>query len=128
MRAVFLTSLLALLIVSSIGFPWRMAATGALFALCLGGLAASDARLGFAGRWLAGPLRWSPGIARAAMSASVACIGIALFITQRAAEAEYKLTSATKLALTLTATGNPNDPQYAAARQDLLQLVPKGSP
>lgn len=43
-RAVLLASLLALLVVSSIGFPWRLAATGALFALVLGALAASDAR------------------------------------------------------------------------------------
>ncbi len=34
-RAVFLCSLLALMIVSNVGFPWRMASTGALFALCL---------------------------------------------------------------------------------------------
>ncbi|MES2482993.1 MAG: O-antigen ligase family protein, partial [Pseudomonadota bacterium] len=49
-RAIVLTSLLALMVVSNIGFPWRLASTGALFALCLGALAASDARLGFTGR------------------------------------------------------------------------------
>ena len=37
-RAVFLCSLLSLMVVSNIGFPWRMATTGALFALCLGGV------------------------------------------------------------------------------------------
>ena len=48
-RAVLLCSLMALLVVSNVGFPWRMASTGALFALCLAGLAASDARLGAVG-------------------------------------------------------------------------------
>lgn len=125
-RAVFLTSLLVLLIVSSIGFPWRMAATGALFALCLGGLAASDARLGLVHRWLAGSMRWSPGIARAAMAATVACLGLALFISQRAAEAEFKLTYAAKLAISISAAGNPDDPAHAPARQEMLQLVREG--
>ena len=61
-RAVLLCSLLALLIVSNVGFPWRMAATGALFALCLAGLAASDARLGFAGPAAAARLAWRPRV------------------------------------------------------------------
>ena len=125
-RAVYLASLLALLVVSSIGFPWRMAATGALFALCLGGLAASDVRLGLGPRWLARPLPWAPAIARAALAVTVACVALALFITQRAAEAEYKLTSATKLALSVSASGQPNDPRHAATRQHLLQLVREG--
>ena len=47
-RAVFLCSLLALWWSATSAFR-RMAATGALFAVCLGGLAGSDARLGFAG-------------------------------------------------------------------------------
>ncbi len=50
-RAVLLCSLASLLLVSNVGFPWRMAATGALFALCLAGVAASDARLGLVAPW-----------------------------------------------------------------------------
>ena len=45
LRAIVLTSLLAFLIVSNIGFPWRLASTGCLFALGLALLAASDSRL-----------------------------------------------------------------------------------
>lgn len=125
-RAALLTSLLALLIVSTIGFPWRLAATGALFALGLGALAASDARLGLRGRLLATPLRWSPAIATGAIAATVACLGLALFITQRAAASEASLVSAAKMALSLSAGGNPNDPQYADARQEMLDLVREG--
>ena len=62
-RATLLAALLALFIVSNVGFPWRMAATGALFALCLGGLAASEARLVTLSRWAVIRLRWSPRIA-----------------------------------------------------------------
>ncbi len=44
-RAVILTSFLGLLIVSNAGFPWHLASCGALLAVGLGALAASDARL-----------------------------------------------------------------------------------
>lgn len=125
-RAVLLCSLLALMVVSNIGFPWRMAATGALFALCLGALAASDARLGWAGRWLARPLHWSPAINRAAIAATAACIALALFITQRAAETERKLVSAAKIALTITASGDPNDPRHRQDKREMLRLVREG--
>ncbi|MDB5900958.1 MAG: O-antigen polymerase [Ramlibacter sp.] len=126
LRAVFLCSLLALMVVSNIGFPWRMAATGAVFALCLGGLAASDARLGLASRWLARPLRWSPRIALAGLAGTVMCLGLAIVISQRAADAERKLVTAAKAALTLSATGDPNNPRYAQMKRDMLRSVREG--
>jgi O-antigen ligase len=42
LRVAALCSLLALLVVSLAGFPWRLASTGLLFMLCLAVLAASD--------------------------------------------------------------------------------------
>jgi O-antigen ligase len=125
-RAMFLCSLLALMVVSNIGFPWRLAATGALFALCLGGLAASDARLGFAGPLHARPLRWSRAIGNTAIAATVACMALALFITQRAAESERKLVGAAKIALSISATGDPNNPRYAELKREMLELVREG--
>jgi O-antigen ligase len=125
-RAILLASLLAFLVVSNIGFPWRMAATGALFAVCLGALAASDARTGGAQRWLAWPLAWSPRVARGAMAAAVLGLGLAAFITQRAAESEGKLVSAARIALSISGTGNPNDPRFARLKQEMLQLVREG--
>ncbi|HSV82258.1 MAG TPA: O-antigen ligase family protein [Ramlibacter sp.] len=125
-RAVLLASLLALMVVSNIGFPWRMATTGALFALCLGGLAASDARLGPRARALAQPLRWSRGIADACSAATVACLLLAVFITKRAAEAERKLVEAAKVAISITATGRPNDPAFDPAKRRMLALVREG--
>ena len=125
-RAVLLASLLALLMVSNAGFPWRMAATGALFAVGLGGLAASDARLGAARRLLASPLRWSPRIAHVVLGLGLACLVLAVAITQRAAESEHKLVSAAKIAVSITATGNPNDPRLAPLKKQMLQLVREG--
>jgi O-antigen ligase len=125
-RAVFLCSLLAFLVVSNVGFPWRMATTGALFALCLAGLAASDARLGFRSPALARPLRWSPRIAQASIAATVACMGLALYISNRAADAEAKLVSAVKIALSISSSGNPNNPQFAAQKKEMLQLAKEG--
>lgn len=125
-RAVILCSLLALLLVSNAGFPWRLAATGALFALCLGALAASDARLGFTGRLLARPLRWSPRFAHAGIAAGAACLLLAGFITQRAAESERKLVGAARLALSLTATGDPLQPGFQQARRTVLRLTREG--
>jgi O-antigen ligase len=122
-RAAFLASLLALMVVSNIGFPWRMASTGALFAVCLGALAASDDRLGLRGRWLASPLRWSPAIARGALAATSACLALAVFITWQAAEAERKLVGATKLALMITASGEPDNPRFDATKRTLLEMT-----
>lgn len=125
-RAVMLTSLLALMVVSNIGFAWRLAATGALFALCLGGLAASDARLGWRARWGAQPLRWSPMVASVCMGLTGVCIVLALYITQQAAEAERKLVQATKLALTISGSGRPNSPEWDGTKREILQLVREG--
>ena len=125
-RAVLLCSLLALMVVSSIGFPWRLASTGALFALCLGALAASDTRLGFTRPLLARPLRWSPAVGHASLAATAACLVLALVITQKAAESERKLVTAARIALSISATGDPNHPRYQQARRQMLQLVREG--
>lgn len=127
-RALLLSSLLAFLIVSCIGFPWRLAATGALFATCLGALAASDARLARGGvpRLSAEPLRWSPRIAQGAAWAALAALGLAVYICERAVQAEYRIVSAAKLALTISASGNPNHPRWDASRREMLQLIREG--
>lgn len=122
-RATALCSVLALLVVSGIGFPWRLAATGALFALCLAILGASDARLGYVRPALARAVRWSPRIGTAALAAAAGCIALALFITQRAAVSERKIVSAAKTALAITASGQPNDPRWAGERELMLRQV-----
>ncbi len=125
-RAVLLCSLLALLVVSNAGFPWRMAATGALFALCLGGLAASDARLGLTGRAAASFLAWKPSWARPLAGIAVAAIALAAYITQQAAECEQKIVRATKIALSISASGDPNNPKWNGAKAEMLTLIRQG--
>ena len=125
-RATLLCSLLALMVVSLIGFPWRLAATGALFAVCLGGLAASDARQATGGRRLALRLRWSPAAARVTSAVTAACLLMAVFVTQRAVESERHLVGAAKIALEITDSGDWNDPRHASAKAQMLQLAREG--
>ena len=125
-RAVLLCSLLMLLIVSNVGFPWRMATTGALFALCLGGLAASDARLGFAGPAAAARLAWRPALSRTLAGFVVAGIALAAYITLLAAESEQKIVGATKIALTISGSGDPNNPKWRGAKTEMLKLIREG--
>jgi O-antigen ligase len=125
-RAVFLCSLLSLLIVSNIGFPWRMATTGALFALCLAALAASDARLGNATPWSAARMAWKPAFSRAAAGLSVAGLALAVYISQLAAESEQKIVRATKIALTISASGSPNHRKWDKSKAEMLELIRDG--
>jgi O-antigen ligase len=125
-RAFLLCSLLALMIVSNIGFPWRMATTGALFALCLAALAASDARQGFAGSMAAAPLAWRPAYSRVLAGATVGCVALAAFITQQAVQSEQKIVRATKIALSISASGEPNNPKWHQAKSEMLRLIREG--
>ena len=125
-RAVFLCSLLSLLIVSNIGFPWRMATTGALFALCLAALAASDARLGSAAPWSAARLAWRPVFSRAAAGLAMAGFALAIYISQLAADSEQKIVRATKIALTISASGSPNHPKWDKSKKEMLNLIREG--
>lgn len=125
-RAVALCGLLAFLIVSNVGFPWRMAATGALFALCLGLMAASDARLGLARRWAAARLPWRPAIATAALAACTCSLTLAAYITHRAAQSESRIVQATRLALTITASGDYSNPRWEPAKRHMLELIREG--
>jgi O-antigen ligase len=125
-RAVLLCSILALLIVSNVGFPFRMAATGALFAICLGGLAASDARLGFEARWAAARLSWTAAVSRASLALTLACLALAAYITQQAVLCEQEIVRATKIALTISASGEPNSPRWAGSKAEMLRLIRAG--
>ena len=125
-RLVFLISLLTLFIVSNVGFPWRMASTGALFAACLAALAASDARRGHRGAFSAQLLRWKPAYSRAGAIATVAAIALAAYITQQAAQSEQKIVRATQLALTISGSGDPLNPKWDARKAEMLQLIREG--
>jgi tetratricopeptide (TPR) repeat protein len=125
-RAALLTSLLALFVVSNVGFAWRMAATGALFAVCLGALAASDARLSWRPAWGATWMRWKPARIMDGFAATVAALGLCIFITIQAARAESDLVRAARLALTIAASPDPTSPRWASTKAEMLQLARHG--
>lgn len=121
-RATLLTSLLGLFIVSGAGFPWRLAGAGALFALALGALAASEQR---------------PQDARAVRKAHagrlrLAQIGLALALlaaaglSALAVAAESRLVRAAQLAYGISRSGAPNEPAALAQREEMLRLVREG--
>lgn len=125
-RAFTLASLLVFLLVSNAGFPWRMATTGALFALSLSVLAASDARLGAGRYFLRQAVPWTTRASLWALSATAICTGIALFIAQQAVLCESKIVRAVKIAITISQSGKPNDPGWGNAKNQMLQLVQEG--
>jgi len=126
LRALTLTSLMMLLIVSNAGFPWRLASTGALFALALALLAASDARLNHGG--LIGVTRLPLQPIHLKMGAVTMALSLALtaFITQQAAACEAKIMRAVKLALSIRLSGNGQDSRWDVSKQEMLELIRQG--
>ncbi len=125
-RAVALTSLLALMIVSNIGFPWRLATTGVMFALCLGILAACDARQGLRKLLGAQRLEWSPAASQISAVATVGCLALAGYISYKAAECEQKIVNAVKMALSISASGTPNSPRFDKLKREMLDSARAG--
>lgn len=126
LRAFALASLLVFLLVSNAGFPWRMASTGALFALSLSTLAASDIRLGSGGPYLWETLPWRPRYAGWALCATALATLLAGYIAQQAVACEAKLVHAYRLAQGISRSGRPNSPRWNSAKTEILQLMRDG--
>ncbi len=123
LRAFTLASLLVLMVVSGSEFPWRMASTGAMFALSLAVLAASDARLGTSYQpWI----HCKSTHVITALCLTAVCIGQAIYIAQQAIECESKLVRASKLALSIAASGTSQDPRWNAPKTQMLELLQQG--
>lgn len=125
-RAMALSSLLALLIVSNAGFPWRLAGTGAIFALSLAILAASDARLLKHGWSAARAVAWRPAYSRQMALATALLIALAAYISHQAVEAEQKIVRAVQIALSISKSGDPNNPQWAPFKAEMLRSLGQG--
>ncbi|MES2414358.1 MAG: O-antigen ligase family protein [Pseudomonadota bacterium] len=123
MRAVALASLLAFLIVSNIGFPWRLASTGCLFALGLALLAASDARLKIKGPVAAMRMSWRPAYSQIMAVFLMASMALAIYISVQAAAVEQKIVRAVKMSLGITQSGDPNNPKWDKTKRDILALT-----
>ena len=126
MRAVVLSSILALLIVSNIGFPWRLASTGCIFALALALLAASDARLSIGGVAGAARIHWKPAFSQIAAVLLMICLALTAYISQQAAATEKKIVSAVKIALTISQSGDVNSPKWDKQKREMLTLARQG--
>jgi O-antigen ligase len=125
-RAMALSSLLALLVVGNAGFPWRLAGTGAIFALCLAILAASDARL-FRQSWgMARAVPWRPAYSRQMALATALLTALAAYIGHQAVEAEQKIVRAVQMALSITHSRDPNNPMWAPAKVQMLNSLGQG--
>ena len=125
-RAIALASLLAFLIVSNIGFPWRLAATGCMFALCLGLLAASDVRLSIRGPAAASRLPWAPAFSRVMAVAMTVCLVLTAYISQQAAASENKIVTAVKMALSISQSGDVNNPKWDKTKREMLAIAKDG--
>ena len=125
-RAIALASLLAFLIVSNIGFPWRLAATGCMFALCLALLAASDARLSIRGPAAATRLSWRPAYSQVLAVLMMVSLALTAYISQQAAATESKIVTAVKMALSISQSGDVNNPKWDKTKRDMLVLAKDG--
>ncbi len=123
MRAVALASLLALLIVSNIGFPWRLASTGCLFALCLGLLGASDVRLQRASLLTTIALPWKPVYSKSLFALMLACLALTSYISAQAVLTEQKIVRAVKMALAVSQSGDYNNPKWNRVKREMLSLT-----
>jgi tetratricopeptide (TPR) repeat protein len=123
MRAVALASLLALLIVSNIGFPWRLASTGCLFALCLALLGASDLRLQRASVLAAIALPWKPVYSQSLFALMLACLALTSYISLQAVLTEQKIVRAVKMALAVSQSGDYNNPKWNRVKREMLSLT-----
>ena len=126
-HAIALASLAALLLVSGAGFPWRMASTGALFALLLGILASGDAHaVRLEAAQASDPFWRRANPANLGLAGALLGLCLAAYISWQATLAESKLITAAKMALTISASGVPNDPRWDGTKQHMLTLVQEG--
>lgn len=125
-RALTLSSLLVLFIVCNAGFPWRLATTGALFALCLAILAASDVRVGAASWRPWRVMRWAPPYVTGAMVALGLCVVLAAYISWQAIQSESRFARAKSAALRITQSGEHNHPRWARQKADIIHWVKEG--
>ncbi|MDI1275381.1 O-antigen ligase family protein [Polaromonas sp.] len=126
LRATALSSLLALMIVSNAGFPWRLASTGAIFAICLALLTASDARLYKSGRWIASAVTWRPAYSRQLALTTALLMALAAYISHQAMESEEKIVKAVQMALAISQSRDPNNPRWDATKSAMLNSLGQG--
>ncbi|MCA3237926.1 MAG: O-antigen ligase family protein [Curvibacter sp.] len=127
-RSAALVSLLGLMVVSLAGFPWHLAGTGALFALSLAVLAATDHMDGIAAAPTtsaqsrgASPMPW-----KAATLIVALALAPATWLVHRAWASETRLVRAAQMAYQITLSGRADDPAWAPRKAEMLRLLKEG--
>lgn len=126
LRATALTSIFLLLIVCNAGFPWRLASTGAIFALSLAILAACDFHNRSDERSLFTYFRGGLMCRRVLAIAGTACIALSLYITQRAAYAESNLVRGIRMGLIIARSGNHSHEYWNGPKSEMLEFIRRG--
>ena len=126
LRLTALASVFLLLVVSCAGFPWRLAGTGAIFALSLALLAACDAaevRSRF-------PLTRFENVyvhlKRAAFAGLTFCMVLVIFAIHGAAECEKNLIRSIKLAMAIGRSGTAGNAYWDEAKREALNYARRG--
>ena len=131
LRWLALLSVVTLLWLCNVSFPLHMACTGALLALSIGILAASDTRVTAISAETDSALLWSERhlsrpVMRWAPWGAGSLVLVAVYISTAAVRAEYNLVWAAKTALTISRSGKPNDPRWADSKTEMLRRVQVG--
>jgi len=71
-------------------------------------------------------LAWRPAFAPALAGATAACIALAVYIAHQAVEAEQKIVRATRIALSISASRDPNNPKWQPTKAEMLRLIREG--
>lgn len=126
LRSLVLVSLLALLMVSNAGFPWHLAGAGALFALNLGLLAASDSQLQLRDGLGQKNVPWRPVHSLIALTFLLCTVVLTTRITYLAGQAEYKIVRAIQLTYLEQGTTHTSEAGLATRRAVVLQNLREG--
>lgn len=126
LRVYCLLSLLALLAVSNAGFPFRLAGTGALFAVCLGIVANANIRTTSAKKIKKISFNINNLTNNILLLTCGTCIVVATYVSTLAIECESDLVRAVKLALTITNSRDPNNPHWDKTKEEILTLLKTG--
>ncbi len=126
-RIAALCSLGALFLTSLLGFPWHLASTLALGALCLAILGASDARLAVPGRLLgARALNWLPMYSQVIAMALLVAGVLAVYGASQAAKAERHLVMAARYGALIFESGDTANAKLADAKALMLEHLREG--
>jgi O-antigen ligase len=125
-RITAIFSLLMLAIVSNAGFPWRLAATGSLFAISIGVLARCDAHTNQELNWMVKKFSPSKYAVRTFLVIGTIFFTICIYVIQRGVVAEKNLVRGIKLSLLISRSGSYDNPFWDDAKKEMVVYLHRG--